>query len=69
MRVRGRLELLKDCCRSRENCARKWLIKRQESELVRDTDALSVFTFSSPFSLTAKVVIGLAGSKKTLFVP
>ena len=63
------LELLKDSCRSRENWPRRWLVRRHDNELVRDTDTLSVLTFSSPFSLTANVVIGLVGSKKTLLLP
>jgi len=37
--------------------------------LVSDSTALSVATRSSPFSLMAKLVTGLAGSKKTLFSP
>ena len=42
-----------DCCRSRENCARKWLTVRKEKLLVNATDALSVATSSSPLSLMA----------------
>jgi hypothetical protein len=44
--VRGSVVLLLDCCRSRENWARKWLISRQENVLVRETDAVSVATCS-----------------------
>lgn len=65
MRVRTSAELLLDSCRSRENCARRWLVSLHDRELVNDSERLSVATFSSPFSLIAKVVIGLAGSKKT----
>src|SRR6476660_9899351 len=67
--VRTADELLLDCCRSWENWARRWLTRCQERELVNATDALSVATSSSPLSLTAKDVTGLAGSKKTLFCP
>src|SRR5712692_3741932 len=67
--VSGSLELLLDSWRSRENWARRWLVSRQGRALVRETEALSVVTFSSPLLLIAKVVTGLAGSKKTLFCP
>jgi hypothetical protein len=44
-------------------------MSRVERELVRATDADSVVTSSSPLSLRAEFVTGLAGSKKTLLVP
>src|SRR5262249_17418525 len=69
MRVLTLSELLNDSCRSRENCARKWLFIRHEMALVSDSETLSVLTSSCPFSLSANVVTGLAGSKKTLLVP
>ena len=58
--VRTADELLLDCCKSWENWARKWLTRCQERELVSDTEPLSVATSSSPLSLTAKEVTGLA---------
>ena len=68
-RVRASAELALDFCKSRENCTRRWPIIRAESELVSDATALTVLTCSSPFSLVAKWVTGLAGSKNTLFCP
>src|SRR5437764_4025558 len=67
--VKVAAELALDSCKSRENCARRWLIDRDERALVRDSDAVSVATSSSPLSLIAYGVIGLDGSKKTLFWP
>ena len=69
MRVRTSCELENDSCRSRENCTRRWLVSRAASPLSSASDALSVLTSSSPFELIAKLVIGLAGSKNTLFDP
>jgi len=69
MCVRGSAEFALDDCRPRENCARKWLTSRVVRELVSAREADSVVTFSSPLSLIAEFVIGLAGSKKTLLVP
>src|SRR5438128_1112391 len=62
--VSGSLELLLDSWRSRENCARRWLVSRQGRALVSETEALSVVTFSSPLLLIANVVTGLAGRAK-----
>ena len=67
--VRGSVVLVLECCKSRENWARKWLISRQENVLVKDSAPVSVATCSSPFSLIALVVSGLDGSRKTLFSP
>ena len=69
IRVRTSDEWLVDSCRSRENCARRWLIKRVDKPLVREMDPDSVATSSSPLSVMLKVVTRLAGSKNTLFVP
>src|SRR5580700_9314257 len=69
IRVDGAELLLLDCSRSRENCARRWLTSLQEKLLVKDNDPVSVATCSWPLSLMAKVVSGLAGSRKTLFCP
>jgi hypothetical protein len=69
MWVRGSGELALEDCKSRENCARRWLTSRVERALVSVTDADSVVTFSSPLSLSAELVTGLVGSKKTLLVP
>ena len=43
-------ELLSDHCRSRENCARRWLTNFKESVLVSDALAVSVSTCSMPLS-------------------
>ena len=69
MWVRGSDELALEDCRSRENCARRWLTSRVVRELVSAREADSVVTFSSPLSVRAELVTGLAGSKKTLLVP
>src|SRR5947209_15899228 len=69
IRVSGELALVSDHCRSRENCARRWLIIFHESELVSDAFTVSVPTCSMPLSEIPYVVIGLEGSRNTLFWP
>src|SRR5579859_417983 len=63
------LVLLNDCCWSRENCARRWLIQRLDRLDVSESDAVSVASTSSPLLLMESYVTGLAGSRKTLFAP
>jgi hypothetical protein len=50
MRVSGWLELLRDHCRSRENCTRKWLTNFTVGALVIEAFSVSVATFSVPLS-------------------
>ena len=69
MWMRGSEELALEACTSRENCTRKWLTNRADKPLVRATEADSVLTSSSPLLLRVELVIGLAGSKNTLFFP
>ncbi len=53
MLVRTPVVLGNDCSRSRENCARRWLVSPGVMLPDRLTDALSVATSSSPFPLIA----------------
>src|SRR5271155_5387705 len=56
-------------CRSRENCTLIWLDHFGVHALVSVAFALSVATLSSPLFDVEKFVIGLPGSKNTLFDP
>src|ERR1041384_1822432 len=67
--VSGSVLLGLDCCKSRENWARRRLTTRNDRLLVSVAEALSVETSSSPLSLIPKLVSGLAGSRKTLVCP
>jgi hypothetical protein len=69
MWMRGSEELALEVCKSRENCTRKRLTNLGDKPLVRAIEADSVLTSSSPLLLSVELVIGLAGSKNTLFFP
>jgi len=69
MRVRTSAELLVEDCKSRETCARRWLVRRGVSALFSEKTAVSVRTDSSPFSERPKFVMGLAGRRTRCWSP